>query len=104
MTNNSLRVHDVQAQLGNQLRQLRLRENLDQRELAGRAGVGLNVVKRLEAGKGATVASLVNVLRALGQADWLNTLAPPVSISPLQIAKARTKAPRQRARKRRGRV
>src|SRR6185503_2051894 len=104
MTNNSLMAHELQARLGNQLRQLRLRENLDQRELAARAGVGLNVVKRLEAGKGATVASLVNVLRALGQADWLNTLAPPVSISPLQMARARTKAPRQRARKRRGRV
>jgi transcriptional regulator with XRE-family HTH domain len=98
MTNDKLRLEDVQAQLGQQLRQLRLRHNLTQRDLAGRAGVAWNVVKRLEAGKGATVESLVKVLRALGHVDWLNTLAPAVSISPLQIAAARTKAPRQRAR------
>jgi len=105
MTNDKLSVDDdLEAQLGQQLRQLRLRQNLDQRDLAAQAGVAWNVVKRLEAGKGATLESLVKVLRALGRVDWLNTLAPPVSISPLQIAAARTKAPRQRARQRRRRV
>lgn len=104
MTNNSSKIDELEAQFGQQLRQLRLRQNLDQRELAARAGVSWSVVKRLEAGKGATVESLVRVLRALGGADWLNTLAPQVSISPLQVAQARSRAPRQRARKRRGRV
>lgn len=94
---------DDTSQLGQQLRQLRLQQNIDQRQLAARAGVSWNAVKRLEAGKGARVESLIKVLRALGRADWLNTLAPQVSISPLQIAAARTKAPRQRARQRRRR-
>jgi transcriptional regulator with XRE-family HTH domain len=74
---------------------LRLRQNLDQRQLAGRAGVALNVVKRLEGGKGATVTSLVKLLRALGREEWLGMLAPQVSISPLQMLKARPA--RQRA-------
>jgi len=104
MINTGFTVDELKTQLGLELRQLRLRQNLDQRELAARAGVGWNAVKRLEAGKGATVESLVRVLRALGRADWLNTLAPAVSISPLQMVEARTQAPRQRARKRRGRV
>lgn len=77
------------AQLGEQLRGLRLRQNIDQRRLAKRAGVALNAVKNLEAGKGATLTSLVKVLRSLGRADWLNALAPPVSISPLQALKAK---------------
>lgn len=87
-------------ELGQQLRDLRLRQNIDQRQLAGRAGVALNVVKNLEAGKGATVTSLVKVLRALGRADWLGSLAPTVSISPLQMLKGRP--PRQRASKVKG--
>jgi transcriptional regulator with XRE-family HTH domain len=89
------------ATFGRQLRDLRLRQNVDQRQLAEQAGVALNVVKNLEAGKGATVKSLVKVLRTLGRAEWLETLAPAVSISPLQLLKS--KQPRQRASKVKGR-
>ena len=89
-----------EAEIGQQLRAIRLRHDLDQRQLADQAGVALNVVKRLEAGKGSTLRSLVNVLRALGRADWLETLAPPVSISPLQMLKARP--PRRRVSRKPG--
>src|ERR1044072_5899501 len=98
MTNDTAAVDELAGQFGEPLRQLRLRQDLDQRALAGRAGVAWNVTKRLEARRGATVESLIKVLRALTRADWLTTLAPQVSISPLQLAAARTKAPRQRAR------
>ena len=85
-----------EQELGRSLRELRLRQNVDQRQLAERAGVALNAVKRLEGGKGATVASLVKVLRALGREDWIGALAPQVSVSPLQMLKA-GKPSRQRA-------
>ena len=84
-----------QAELGQHLRNLRLRQNLDQREVARRAPMALNAVKYLESGKGATVESLIKALRVLGREDWLNTLAPQVSISPMQMLKS--PAPRQRA-------
>jgi transcriptional regulator with XRE-family HTH domain len=77
------------------VRALRLRQNIDQRQLAERAGVGLNAVKNLESGRGATVRSLVSVLKALNRADWLRGLAPAVSISPVRMLKAGT--PRRRA-------
>ncbi|MGA2151140.1 MAG: helix-turn-helix transcriptional regulator [Geobacteraceae bacterium] len=91
---------ECEAELGQQLRELRLRQNIDQRRLAEQAGVALNVVKNLESGKGATLTSLVKVLRALGRTDWLNTLAPAVSISPLQMLKV--KPVRQRASRGKG--
>ena len=90
-----------EAQLGTQLRSLRLRQELGQAQLAERAGVALNAVKHLESGKGATLTSFIKVLRTLGRADWLATLAPSVSISPLQMLKAAQ--PRQRASRRRNR-
>lgn len=97
-----LRYEQWEAELGRQLRALRLRQELDQRQLAARAGVALNAVRNLEAGKGATVRSLVKVLRILERTDWLEALAPPVTISPLQMLKA--KPARQRvSRKRRPR-
>ena len=88
---------EMVVEFGQQLRDLRLRRNVDQRQLAAQAGIALNAVKNLENGKGATLSSLVKVLRSLGRADWLATLAPTVDISPMQMLKARQ--PRQRASK-----
>lgn len=98
--NESMTTEEWEATLGRQLRDLRLRQNVDQRQLAEQAGVALNVVKNLESGKGATVKSLVKVLRALGRVEWLDSLAPAVSISPLQMLKS--KPSRQRASRGKG--
>jgi len=97
---NSMTAEEWEVTLGRQLRDLRLRQNIDQRQLAEQAGVALNVVKNLEAGKGATVKSLVKVLRALGRVEWIESLAPAVSISPLQMLKS--KPSRQRASRGKG--
>jgi transcriptional regulator with XRE-family HTH domain len=88
-----------EAQLGRQIRALRLRQNLDQKQLAERAGIALNAVKNLESGKGATLRSLAQALRVLDRLDWLSGLSPAVSISPIQMLNA--KAPRQRASRKR---
>jgi transcriptional regulator with XRE-family HTH domain len=87
--NNQLTPEEWESEIGQQLRALRLRQNVDQRRLAQQAGVALNAVKNLEAGRGATLTSLVKVVRTLGRSDWLRALAPPVSISPLQMLKAK---------------
>jgi len=97
---NSMTAEEWEATLGRQLRDLRLRQNVNQRQLAEQAGVALNVVKNIEAGKGATVKSLVKVLRALGRVEWIDSLAPTVSISPLQMLKY--KPSRQRASRGKG--
>lgn len=91
---------ELESELGQHLRDLRLRQNIDQRQLAERASVALNAVKRLEGGKGSHVTSLVKVLRALNREEWLGTLAPQVSISPLQMLKGKPR--RQRASPSRG--
>lgn len=85
--------------LGSRLRELRLLKNLDQKSLADRAGISLNAVKHLESGKGARVNSLIKLLRALERTDWLEALAPIVSISPMQMLKKESREPR-RARRR----
>lgn len=92
-------VEEWEFVLGEQMRALRLRANLDQISLAERAGIGLTAVKNVESGKGATLKTLIKMLRVLDRADWLSSLAPPVSISPLQMLKA--KPARQRASRRR---
>jgi transcriptional regulator with XRE-family HTH domain len=94
-TNNYRTPTPAAATLGGHLRSLRLRQGVGQQTLAARAGVALNAVKNLESGQNSTVRSLLLVLRALGREDWINSLAPQVSISPLEILER--KAPRRRA-------
>ena len=96
---NTKTVDEWAFDLGEQMRALRLRADLDQISLAERAGVGLSAVKNIESGKGATLKTLIKILRALDRADWLASLAPSVSISPLQMLKS--KPPRQRASRKR---
>jgi len=96
--NNTLTPRQWENEFGQQIRALRLRRNIVQQQLAEQAGVALNAVKNLETGKGATVSTLVKVLRVLNREDWLTTLAPEVSISPLQMLKR--KPARQRASRR----
>jgi transcriptional regulator with XRE-family HTH domain len=95
MKNEYATTEDLEARLGAHLRTLRLRQGLTQRQLAERAGVALTAVGHAETGRGATLRTFVRLLKALGRADWLGTLAPQVSISPVQML--RSEAPRQRA-------
>jgi len=92
---NAKTTEELEKELGQHIRSLRLRRNLHQDRLAERAGVALSALKNLESGKGAALKTFIKVLKALERLEWLNTLAPAVSISPLQIL--RSKPERQRA-------
>lgn len=81
---------ELEQELGLSLRALRIRRNLDQQSLAAQAGIALNAVKNLENGGGSTLHSLISVLRALDRTDWLTSLAPTVTISPLQALKSKS--------------
>lgn len=87
-------VEEWEQTLGEHIHTLRLQRNIDQRELAAHAGVALNAVKRLEAGKTTTTRTLISVLRILNRTDWIDSLSPPISINPLQMTNG--KAPRQK--------
>jgi transcriptional regulator with XRE-family HTH domain len=99
MTSNRT-TEEIEADFGRQIRSLRLRKNVTQIELAQRAGVALGALKNLELGKGATLKTLIRVLRALDRLQWLETIAPVVSISPLQMIKANRPARRRVSPKR----
>lgn len=65
----------VFSTLGESLSRARRRRNLTQRSLAERAGVGLNTLKRMEAGDtGMQVQALARVLYVLGELDQLKQL------------------------------
>ena len=89
---------EIEADLGDKLRALRLSRDLDQASLAARAGVSLSAVRSLEAGRGSTLHTLVRVARALGREEWFASIAPVATINPLTVL--RRAQPRQRAGRR----
>lgn len=95
---NALTPEEIEADIGDKLRTLRLARNLDQATLAGRAGISLSALKTLEAGRGSKLHTLVRVVRALGRQDWFASIAPVASINPLTMTHGAR--PRQRARRR----
>ena len=88
-------VEEMQMDLGEKLKQLRLNKNLDQKTLASQAGVSVRALRNLEGGAGSTLATLVSVTRALGRESWLNTVAPVATINPLTLTTRASR--RQRA-------
>ena len=97
--------HAIIKELGERIRQLRLRQNITQETLAERTCLAVGTIKSMEAGKG-KLLTLVTVLRELGALDQLDQFIPPVSISPIMMAAANTKpsAHRKRATGTRGKT
>jgi len=73
--------------LGEQFRLLRIQADLEQKELALKASVSLGALKNLENGKGSSLRTIIKITRALDRTDWLEALAPKVSVRPMQMLK-----------------
>ncbi len=87
----------IAEELGNRLKQARLRADLTQAEVAARAGLNRRTILNAEKGK-VQLENLVAILVAMNMADQLNMFLPVQEISPLQLAKLRGRE-RQRASK-----
>jgi len=88
--NKSASLQELENALGEGIRRLRLQKNLDRQTLCDRAGVSMNALRHLETGKGTAVKTLILIARALGRVDWLEGLAPQVSINPLHTVRDKT--------------
>lgn len=88
---------ELEVELGERLKTLRIHRNLDQVTLSARAGISVRTLRNLESGSGSSLRTLIEVVRALGRESWLDLIAPVPSINPLMLT--RTAAPRQRASK-----
>jgi transcriptional regulator with XRE-family HTH domain len=86
MTSNT--IEEFEAELGAQIKTLRLKQNIDRATLSARAGCSVSALKNLESGHGSTLRTLIAIVRALGREDWLRNVAPMATISPLSMPKA----------------
>lgn len=98
MNDGERTIPEWESRLGAHVRNARIASNLDQQRLSELANVSVGAVSNLERGKGSSLKTLVAVVRALGRTDWLESLAPPVTVSPLQMLRAKQRSPRTRVR------
>lgn len=90
-------IAEDQRDLGERLRQLRIRAGLTQQGLADKANTGIRAIRNLERGEGTTVETLIRALRALGAEADLLAIAPLPSVSPMAMLRGIKRPRRVRA-------
>jgi transcriptional regulator with XRE-family HTH domain len=77
--------------IGERMKEIRLRKNMTQEEIAWRAGISKLSVVNAEAGKNISLATLIAILRQLGLIENLEQLIPEPPISPILLKKLKGK-------------
>lgn len=77
--------------IGFRIKEYRIRQSLQQKELAESAGVSLDTVSRLEQGKNISFDKLICVLRVLDMLENIEDFIPEPPISPLLMKKLQGK-------------
>src|SRR6185437_4473834 len=77
--------------LGERIERYRIAAGLTQAELAEQAGIGKRTLERVEAGRGAELATLIRVLRALNAIEGFERLLPELPPSPIEQLRLRGK-------------
>lgn len=88
---------DIERELGDRLRQLRVQQELRQGDLAERAGVDVKALRRFEQSGQGSVSTLVRICFALGVQNQLAALFPPPPAASLHELLDEA-APRRRVR------
>jgi len=76
----------IALQLGEALRERRLRKGITQDDIASLVGVSVPTIQKLEKGRG-TLQLLIAVLRELNSLDLMSGLLAAPRVSPLEVAK-----------------
>jgi transcriptional regulator with XRE-family HTH domain len=75
----------IQKHVGERVKQLRLRKNLTQDQLAKDSGVGKSTIERFEKGHSIQLNSFIRILRSVGKLDELIDLIPDQTASPMEM-------------------
>lgn len=75
---------DWEKFIGNQLKAARIQMDMTQLEAAERLGISVGTVSRFENGGGSSLETFIQLLQLYGKDQWLESLAPQATISPIQ--------------------
>ncbi|MCH5330718.1 MAG: helix-turn-helix transcriptional regulator [Alistipes sp.] len=90
----------IQQRIGENLKAVRLKQNITQQSLAEAAEVSLSTIKKIETGEIKSFDSLLRVMRILGKLDAIQSLVEEEQLSPneyYEMVHAAQKKTRKRA-------
>lgn len=90
---------EIVQRLCERLRRERLAQEMTQADLAGRAGIGINTVSNLEAGRNVGFENIVRVAMAMGRIKELEDLFQPQMDSIEDIRRYENSAKRHRTKR-----
>lgn len=77
----------VVRQIGTKMKELRIAKAMKQQDLSAASGVSVFTVSAVENGKGASLLTIIQLLRALEQLDYLERFFQEPTLSPIAYAK-----------------
>lgn len=90
----------ILRELGQRIKEIRIRRSMTQKELARNAGVSFSTVVRIENGEGVNIENLMKIMRILELLKNFNILIPEQLPTPEELFKDKPK--RQRVSKTKG--
>lgn len=81
-----LTTSQIEQELGRRLKRRRLELNLSQETTALQSGLSRRTITAVEHGQGATLATLIGLMRTLGALDQWDQFLPDPGPSPLALA------------------
>jgi transcriptional regulator with XRE-family HTH domain len=81
----------ILEELSKRFKELRLKKNMQQKELSGYSGVAIGTIRRFENGETVSTESLIKIMRGLGTLENLELLIPQEPISPMLMKKLQRK-------------
>lgn len=88
----------ILQQIGAFVKHHRMEQRRSQEQLATDAGISRSTLSLLERGEKVNLITLIQVLRVLGQLEWLAEFEVQKTISPIEYMKLQKKHERQRIR------
>lgn len=81
----------ILEEISKRFKELRLRKNIQQKELSKYAGVAIGTLRRFENGEPISTENLIKIMRGLGILENLEQLIPKEPISPILMKKLQRK-------------
>lgn len=88
----------IEQEIGTRIQRERLKQNITQARLARLTGLSRVTISAFETGKGSSLSTLIQILRALQKLETMENLLPSAELSPIERLRMQDKGIRQRAR------
>ncbi len=93
---------EICKRIASKIKEVRLKQNMSQVELADKSGISISTIKRMEDGEMKNFESLIRILRTLGKLDVFVPLIEEEQLSPneyYELVRKASKPRRKRASK-----